>query len=138
MLDAFPPPEPSAMRDAEYRRILRSQGLTRRGVLRLGGAAGLSLGLLPFLHAAKEHGGIAQSTAPASGRARPVALACAGGAKGQPALGNMKPTAPAEVRGLFEPTATSVPGTTICEHLPRLARLAHRYTLLRSVSHDDT
>ena len=33
--------------------------------------------------------------------------------------------------------ATSVPGTMICEHLPRLAQKAHLYTLVRSLSHDD-
>ncbi len=48
---------------------------------------------------------------------------------------DLKPHAPAEVRGPFRPIATSVPGTQICEHLPRLARLAHRYALVRSVSH---
>jgi hypothetical protein len=48
---------------------------------------------------------------------------------------DLKPNAPAEVRGPFQPIATSVPGTRICEHLPRLARLAHRYALVRSVSH---
>jgi hypothetical protein len=137
MLDPFPPPEPSAMRDAEYRRILRSQGLTRRGVLRLGGAAGLSLGLLPFLRAAKEHDGAAKSTAPGFGKAKSVLLVYASGGQSQIDLWDMKPHAPAEVRGVFEPAATSVTGTTICEHMPRLARLAHLYTILRSVSHDD-
>jgi hypothetical protein len=48
---------------------------------------------------------------------------------------DLKPEAPAEVRGPFRPVATSVPGVRICEHLPRLARLAHRFALVRSVSH---
>ena len=38
---------------------------------------------------------------------------------------DLKPEAPAEIRGPFGPIATSVPGLQICEHLPRLARLAH-------------
>ncbi|MDB5313328.1 MAG: hypothetical protein JWO38_7530, partial [Gemmataceae bacterium] len=46
-----------------------------------------------------------------------------------------KPDAPAEVRGPFKPIPTSVPGTRICEHLPRLARLADRYCLVRSMTH---
>src|SRR6185436_18185930 len=33
---------------------------------------------------------------------------------------DLKPDAPAEIRGEFEPIATSVPGIQICEHLPRL------------------
>src|SRR5262249_30875019 len=48
-----------------------------------------------------------------------------------------KPDAAAEVRGEFEAIATSVPGTLVCEHLPRLARLAGRYALIRSCTHDD-
>jgi hypothetical protein len=48
---------------------------------------------------------------------------------------DMKPGAPAEVRGEFQPIATSVPGVQICEHLPRLARWMHKATLIRSVSH---
>jgi hypothetical protein len=47
----------------------------------------------------------------------------------------MKPDAPAEVRGEFRPARTTVPGTLVCEHLPRLARLAHRFALIRSMSH---
>jgi hypothetical protein len=48
---------------------------------------------------------------------------------------DMKPAAPVEVRGEFKPIATSVPGIQICEHLPRLARLAHRFTIVRSMTH---
>jgi hypothetical protein len=49
-----------------------------------------------------------------------------------------KPGAPAEIRGLYKPIATSVPGIQITEMLPNLAKLAHRYLLLRSMSHQDT
>jgi hypothetical protein len=48
---------------------------------------------------------------------------------------DMKPAAPAEVRGVFSPTATSVPGMQITEHLPRLARQAHRFSIVRSMTH---
>lgn len=48
---------------------------------------------------------------------------------------DLKPEAPAEVRGPFQPIATSVPGIRICEHLPRLAQRADRFSLLRAVSH---
>src|SRR5438552_17154104 len=48
---------------------------------------------------------------------------------------DMKPNAPAEVRGEFKPIATPVAGLQLCEHLPRLARLAPRFSLLRSVHH---
>src|SRR5262245_48154462 len=48
---------------------------------------------------------------------------------------DLKPSAPAEVRGPFNPIATTVPGLKICEHLPLLAERAHRFALVRSVSH---
>ncbi len=50
---------------------------------------------------------------------------------------DLKPSAPPEVRGPFRPIRTRVPGMDICEHLPRLARLADRYVLVRSVSHNN-
>jgi hypothetical protein len=50
---------------------------------------------------------------------------------------DLKPDAPKEIRGGFKPIATSVPGLSISEHLPRLARLANHYALIRSVSHRD-
>ncbi|MBI1915445.1 MAG: DUF1501 domain-containing protein [Planctomycetes bacterium] len=50
---------------------------------------------------------------------------------------DLKPDAPPEIRGPFKPIATTVPGLRICEHLPRLARLAQRYALVRSVSHNN-
>ena len=48
---------------------------------------------------------------------------------------DLKPFAPAEYRGEFQPIATSVPGFAICEHLPKLAQRADRYSVLRSAYH---
>ena len=47
---------------------------------------------------------------------------------------DLKPDAPSEIRGPFSPISTNVPGIQICEHLPRLARMANKYALVRSVS----
>ncbi len=47
---------------------------------------------------------------------------------------DMKPDAPADVRGEFEPVATKTPGLQVCEHLPLLAQRTDRYTLLRSLA----
>ncbi|MDZ4687662.1 MAG: DUF1501 domain-containing protein [Planctomycetaceae bacterium] len=47
---------------------------------------------------------------------------------------DLKPAAPLEVRGPFAPISTSVPGLHICEHLPRLAGMAERFALVRSVT----
>jgi hypothetical protein len=48
---------------------------------------------------------------------------------------DMKPDAPLEYRGPFEPIATSVPGIRVCELLPGLARRANRFTLVRALHH---
>jgi hypothetical protein len=46
---------------------------------------------------------------------------------------DLKSDAPSEIRGEFKPISTNVPGMQICEHLPRLARLADRYSIIRSM-----
>ncbi len=51
---------------------------------------------------------------------------------------DMKPAAPPEIRGEFRPQSTNVTGIQITEHLPRLARLADRYAIIRSLSHGDS
>jgi hypothetical protein len=48
---------------------------------------------------------------------------------------DMKPHSPAEVRGEFRPVQTAVPGLWACEHLPHLARVAHRLAIVRSLHH---
>src|SRR5262245_11588565 len=48
---------------------------------------------------------------------------------------DMKPGAPAEVRGEFKPIPSSLPGVPLAEHLPRLARRVHLATLIRSAHH---
>ena len=48
---------------------------------------------------------------------------------------DLKPNAPAEIRGEFQPIATRVNGIRICEHLPLLAQRSHRWALCRSLTH---
>lgn len=48
---------------------------------------------------------------------------------------DLKPDAPTEYRGEFRPISTSLPGFQICEHMPQLAAMAHRFNVLRSVYH---
>lgn len=49
---------------------------------------------------------------------------------------DLKPLAPSEYRGEFNPIPTNVPGIEISEHLPRLAKLADKFALIRSCHHD--
>lgn len=50
---------------------------------------------------------------------------------------DLKPNAPDEIRGPFRPIRTNVAGIDVCEHLPKHARTAHRYSLIRSLCHDE-
>jgi hypothetical protein len=104
--------------------------LTRREWLRLGSLAGLGLAAAPGDAASA-------SRAPGFGRAKSVLLLYASGGQSHLDMWDMKPNAPEEIRGAFRPIATSVPGTRLCEHMPRLARLAHLYTIVRNLAHDD-
>lgn len=46
---------------------------------------------------------------------------------------DMKPEAPAEVRGEFKPIPTNVPGTFVCELLPKMAKVMDKVTVIRSI-----
>jgi hypothetical protein len=70
-----------------------------------------------------------------SGPARSCVLFLLHGGPSQLDIWDMKPEAPPEVRGEFKPMATSVPGVRITEHLPRLASMAQRFTIVRSLTH---
>ena len=50
---------------------------------------------------------------------------------------DMKPRASTEIRGPFLPISTKVPGIEVCELLPKHAEVAHRFSVLRSVTHDE-
>ena len=71
------------------------------------------------------------------GRAKSVLVVVASGGQSQLETFDPKPDSPLEVRGQFGAIETTVPGTFLCEHLPRLAKLAHRYAIVKSMSHDD-
>ena len=49
---------------------------------------------------------------------------------------DMKPTAPADIRGEFAPISTAVPGVQICEHLPGLAGVMDKIAIVRSMHHE--
>ena len=107
-------------------------GLTRRHALRLG-ASGFIGGLsLPTLF---------QMDALASTTASPKAKSCIflylQGGPSTIDMWDMKPDAPAEIRGPFKTIQTNVEGTFVGEHCHRSAKIADKYTILRSHSHDD-
>jgi uncharacterized protein (DUF1501 family) len=115
----------------------RSAGdrLSRREWLRIGGLAGLA-GWGAGGKAA-QGGEASQPQIPGFGKARSVILVYASGGQSQLELWDPKPSAPAEIRGEFAAISTAVPGTFLGEHMPKLAKLADRYAIVRSLSHAD-
>jgi hypothetical protein len=70
-------------------------------------------------------------------RAKSVLVVFTSGGQSQFETWDPKPDAPEEIRGAFGSIPTVVPGLRFCEYLPRLAKLANRFTVLRSMTHDD-
>jgi hypothetical protein len=105
-------------------------GVDRRELLRAGGLSLLGGLTVPRLLCARE-----RSDGRGHGRARSVILFNLLGGPSHLDMFDLKPHAPAEIRGEFKPIATSLPGVQICEHLPNLARWMHRATLVRTFSH---
>src|SRR6266536_306731 len=116
------------------RRVRLCDGLTRREVLRVGGLGFAGLLWADLLRARASAGKPAART---FGKAKACVLVFNYGGPSHLDLWDLKPDAPREVRGEFQPAATRVPGIAITEHLPRLARLADRYAIIRSVNHRD-
>jgi hypothetical protein len=71
----------------------------------------------------------------ANGRAKSCVFIFLFGGPSHIDLWDMKPSAPEEIRGEFQPVSTSVPGIQMCEHLPLLGQQMHRFCLLRSMRH---
>ncbi len=108
---------------------------TRRELLRLGGLGLIGLSLPRLLRAESANAATARRTEQPTPTAKSCVLFILHGGPSQLDVWDMKPDAPAEVRGEFKPTTTSVPGVQIVEHLPQLAKLAHRFTIVRSMTH---
>lgn len=115
----------------------RGARLNRRELLQAGGLGLLGLTLPDLLQARAQ--AAAEGPRPATfGRARSCMVVFLSGGASHHDTFDMKPEAPSEIRGEFQPIASSVPGIHVCEHLPLLARCAHQYTVVRSLSHRDT
>ena len=96
------------------------------------GLLGIGLTSLPLLRAASTDSSRSKARDPKS-----VIIVFLTGAASHLDTFDMKPDAPAEVRGEFKPIASKVPGLSICEFLPQLAARADKYALVRSLSHHE-
>ncbi|MSR60067.1 MAG: DUF1501 domain-containing protein [Planctomycetaceae bacterium] len=106
--------------------------LTRRRSLQIGGISLLGL-TWPDLFRLRA------ATAAASPAARHRGNSCVFvfmfGGPSHIDLWDMKPKAPAEIRGEFQSVATAIPGIDVCEHLPRFAQTIDKLCLVRSMTH---
>ncbi|MDR3639019.1 MAG: DUF1501 domain-containing protein [Isosphaeraceae bacterium] len=104
--------------------------VSRRSFLEVGSLAMAGLGLADFLRV--------RARATPAGRQAPdtaVILLWLGGGAPQTETYDMKPGAPVEYRGEFKPVPTVVPGMDVCELLPLHAKVADRFSVIRSISH---
>jgi hypothetical protein len=105
--------------------------LNRRDLLRIGGLGCLGLDLAGALQA---EAATSQAFHPGPRLKSCILIFCNGGPSHLDTF-DIKPDAPAEVRGEFRSIATSVPGQRVCEHLPMTARVMHRVAVIRSMHH---
>jgi hypothetical protein len=104
-------------------------GLRRRDFLHAGSLSFLGLGLTQFMDL-KAQGAVDSDKKDANC----IMLFLVGGPS-QLDNWDMKPNAPAEIRGPYKPIKTNVPGIEISENFPRMAKHADKYALIRSVYH---
>lgn len=107
-------------------------GYNRRHFLQIGVAGMATAGLGTILKAATgndPHGKPAKDTS--------VILIWLDGGPGHMDLYDMKPEAPAEYRGIWRPIKTNVSGIEISELFPKQATIADKFSIIRSLHHDD-
>jgi len=110
-------------------------GTSRRDFLQVGslGVCGISLARLLQQEAAAAEAKSANPTA----RAKSVILVYLGGGLTHHDSFDMKPEAPAEIRGKYSPIDSNVPGTQVCELLPKMAACMDKVALVRSGAHNN-
>jgi hypothetical protein len=105
-------------------------GITRRDLLKVGALSLGGLGLADLLRASAQ-------ADPATRKDLSVILLWQGGGPSHLDMWDLKPEAPAEFRGAFNPIPSVIPGYQVSEHLPYSSRVVDRLSILRSVSHPD-
>ncbi len=103
-------------------------GLDRRAFLV---ASGVGLAGQAFRPSAQAETGVKSANGRATAKSTILFFLCGGASHVD--LWDLKPDAPLEYRGPFQPIETSAPGVRLCEHLPLLAKQAHHIALLNSV-----
>jgi hypothetical protein len=106
-------------------------GVNRREFLRIGSIAGLSLAEVLRLQE------VAAAETAKQNDINCIFIFVVGGMPHQD-MWDLKPDAPAEIRGDFKPIKTTVPGIQISDVLPQISRVTDKFAILRSMTHDDS
>jgi Protein of unknown function (DUF1501) len=100
-------------------------GVSRRDFLKVGGLAMGGLALPQLLQA--------EASAGITGSHKAVIMVFLAGGPPHQDMFDLKMDAPSGIRGDYKPIHTNVPGLDICEHMPRLAKLADKFAVIRSI-----
>ena len=111
-------------------------GVTRRDILRIGGSGLLGLGLGSMLELQAVSARAAEaSRGPGWGKAKSIIMVYLQGGPSHLDLWDPKENVPDNVRSVFKPIATKVPGIQVTEVLPKLAQITDKFTFVRSMSY---
>ena len=102
--------------------------LPRRDFLRIGGASLCGVNLLDVLRAQSQAAG-----APAP-KAKQMIVCWMAGGPPHTDMFDMKPDSGTDYKGEFKPIKSNVPGLDVCELMPSLAKIADKYTVIRSIT----
>ena len=109
--------------------------MSRRDVLRVGGSSMLGLTLGSMLQLRAENKSAGHIGGPGWGKAKSVIMLYLQGGPSHIDLWDPKPDAPDNVRSIFKPISTRIPGVNFTELLPRLAQVNDKFTMMRAVSY---
>ena len=112
----------------------RCDGVGRRHFVRVGGLAGLGLGLVDFFRLQRAEAARPAMLSNGNARAKACILIWLDGGASHLDTFDPKPMAPSEVRGPFGSVNTILPGIRISEHLPQTAKILDKLALIRSVT----
>ncbi len=129
---AGPLPRPNRQDDlmSTYRNC---ESVTRRDCLRLGLGSLVGGGLINALRLRGQAAALAGGSAP---RASSCILIWMDGGPSHYETFDPKPDAPSEIRGEFAPIATKIPGVSFSKHMTKLAEIADKLAVVRSIRHD--
>lgn len=111
--------------------LMSLEGLDRRSFLR---ASGSVVGVALPIGTSLANGSTVNRPV-GFGKAKSVLMVHLSGGLSQLDTLDLKPEAPAEVRGEFAPISTTIPGVSVCEHLPKFAQQADRWAIVRTLAH---